>query len=217
MIPETSELGQSNIRSQIDCSQQEWESLLSTLQSAIESLEAKLKQWSDYEALKEQCQVWLRQTDSRFHAIDLQPTIEDKRQQLEDIKTMQSELRGKELEIDEVTEKSQQLYKCVQSRSAQTLELGPKYQQIMTRIKELSGKWQDYVNSHHEFHTRLEDCFNWLADVRSKLTYCSDLSASSQEDLDKKTATIQDLLMYKEEGFVKVITLILFFFKLIFI
>ena len=58
VIPETSELGQSNIRSQIDCSQQEWESLLSTLQSAIESLEGKLKQWSDYEALKEQCQLW---------------------------------------------------------------------------------------------------------------------------------------------------------------
>ena len=92
----------------------------------------------------------------------------------------------------------------VQSRSSQTLELGPKYQQIMSRIKELSVKWQEYVNSHQEFQTRLEDCFNWLADVRSKLTYCSDLSASSQEDLDKKTATIHDLLMYKEEGFIKV-------------
>lgn len=53
----------------------------------------------------------LRQTDSRFHAIDLKPTIEDKRQQLEEIKALQGELRGKELEIDEVTEKSQQLYK----------------------------------------------------------------------------------------------------------
>lgn len=53
----------------------------------------------------------LRQTDSRFHAIDLKPTIEDKRHQLEEIKALQSELRGKELEIDEVTEKSQQLYK----------------------------------------------------------------------------------------------------------
>ena len=95
-------------------------------------------------------------------------------------------------------------FRCVQSRSSQTLELGPKYQQIMSRIKELSVKWQEYVNSHQEFHTRLEDCFNWLADVRSKLTYCSDLSASSQEDLDKKTATIHDLLMYKEEGFIKV-------------
>ena len=61
--------------------------------------------------MKELERLRLRQTDSRFHAIDLKPTIEDKRQQLEEIKALQSELRGKELEIDEVTEKSQQLLK----------------------------------------------------------------------------------------------------------
>lgn len=204
VIPGTSEVGQSNIRSQIDCSQQEWESLHSTLQSAIDSLENKLKQWSDYEALKEQCHQWLRQTDSRFHAIDLKATLEEKLQQLEEIKDMQSDLRGKELEIDEVTEKAQQLHKNFQSRSSQTLELGPKYQQIMTRVKELSTKWTEYCNTHQDFHARLDDCFGWLANVKAKLAYCSDLSASSQQDLDMKMTTIQDLLMYKDEGFVKV-------------
>lgn len=204
VLPGTSEIGQSNIRSQIDCSQQEWESLLSTLQSAIESLESKLKQWSDYETLKEQCQQWLRQADDSFHAIDLKATLDEKETQLDQIKTMQGDLRGKELEIDQVTEKAQQLYKCLQSRSSQTLELGPKYQQIMSRIKELTTKWQEYVNTHREFHTRLEDSFGWLANVKAKLAYCSDLSASSQQDLDMKMATIQDLLMYKEEGFLKV-------------
>jgi len=204
VVPGTSELGQSNIRSQIDCSQQEWESLNSTLQSAIESLESKLKQWSDYETLKEQCQQWLRQIDGSFHAIDLKSTLEEKQNQLQEIKALQSELRGKELEIDEVTERAQQLYKNVQSRSSQTLELGPKYQQIVSRIKDLTTKWTEYCNTHQEFHTRLEDCFGWLANVKAKLAYCSDLSASSQEDLDMKMSTIQDLLMYKDEGFVKV-------------
>ena len=229
VIPGTSELGQSNIRSQIDCSQQEWESLNSTLQSAIDSLETKLKQWADYEALKERCQQWLRQTDGRFHAIDLKSDLESKRAQLEEIKALQSELRGKELEIDELTEKQQQLYNrygsgggssllspasaggsgsaspsSISRSNSQTLELAPKYQQIMSRIKELSTKWQDYVDAHQDFNGRLEDCFSWLTNVKDKLAYCSDLSASSQEDLDSKMTTIQDLLMYKEEGFVKV-------------
>lgn len=204
VIPGTSEVGMSNIRSQIDYSQQEWESLLATVQSAIETLESKLKQWNDYEALKEQCQTWLRQTDVCFHAIDLKATLEEKQQQLEDVKRLQSEIRAKELEIDAVTEKAQQLNKGLHSRSSQFLELSPKYQQIVSRIKELSTKWQQYVDTHQEFNTRLEDGFRWLADVKAKLTYCSDLSASSQEDLDNKTATIHDLLMYKEEGFTKV-------------
>ena len=228
VVPGTSEVGQNNIRSQIDYSQQEWESLNSTLQSAIDSIEAKLKQWADYEALKERCQQWLRQTDGRFHAIDLKPDLDSKRAQLEEIKSLQSELRGKELEIDELTEKAQQLYNrygntggsmlspasaggsgstspsLISRSNSQTLELGPKYQQIMTRIKELATKWHDYVDAHQDFNGRLDDCFSWLANVKDKLAYCSDLSASSQEDLDSKMATIQDLLMYKEEGFVKV-------------
>ena len=204
VIPGTSDLGKSNIRSQIDCSQQEWESLLATVQSTIEALENKLKQWNDYESLKDQCQTWLRQTDTRFHAIDLKATLEEKQKQLDSIKALQSELRGKELEIDAVTEKAQQLCKNTHSRSSQTLELGPKYQQIMMRIKELSNKWQQYVNTHREFNKKVEDCFRWLSDVKAKLAYCSDLSASSQADLEAKTATIQDLLMYKEQGFGKV-------------
>ena len=204
VVPGTSEVGKSNIRSQIDCSQQEWESLLTTVQSTIESLENKLKQWHDYEALKDKCLTWLRQTDTRFHALDLKATLEEKQEQLDSIKELQSELRGKELEIDDVTEKAQQLNKNTNNRASQTLELGPKYQQIMTRIKELSTKWQQYVNTHTEFDTKVEDCFRWLADVKAKLAYCSDLSASSQKDLDAKTATIQDLLMYKEQGFAKV-------------
>lgn len=54
--------------------------------STMEGLEAKLQQWSDYEALKDQCLAWLRDTDTRLHAIDLKATCSEKQQQLEELK-----------------------------------------------------------------------------------------------------------------------------------
>lgn len=74
--------------------------------------------------------------------------------------------------------------------------------------QDLTSRWHQYVTSHQDFESRIAECSQWLGDVRHKLGYCSDLSASSQKDLDSKMETIQALLLYKEEGFSKVQALV---------
>lgn len=74
--------------------------------------------------------------------------------------------------------------------------------------QDLTSRWLLLVASHQDFESRIAECSQWLGDVRNKLGYCSDLSASSQKDLDSKMETIQDLLLYKEEGFSKVQALV---------
>ncbi|PSN53210.1 hypothetical protein C0J52_04485 [Blattella germanica] len=69
---------------------------------------------------------------------------------------------------------------------------------------DLTSRWHQYVTSHLEFESHIAECMQWLEDIKNKLAYCSDLSASSQKDLEGKLETIQDLLLYKEEGFSKV-------------
>ena len=53
------------------------------------------------------------------------------------------------------------------------------------------GKWQQYVASHSDYSRQLEETSVWLRDVESKLAYCSDLSASSQKELEAKLATVK--------------------------
>lgn len=203
VIPGTLESGQVNIRSQMDTSQQEWEGLVSAIKTIIDALESKLQHWNEYEASRERCLSWIRDTDTKLHAVDLKATMGEKSAQLEKLRNLQGEIRAKELEIDAVTERAHQLHKHT-SRSSQVSELGVKYQQISTKVKELNNRWQQYVTSHQEFDNQLSECTRWLDDIRSKLAYCSDLSASSQKDLQKKMDTIQDLLLHKETGFAKV-------------
>lgn len=204
VIPGTLESGQVNIRSQIDSSQQEWEGLVSAVKSTIEALENKLQQWNEFEAMKEECLVWLRETDTKLHAVDLKSTVNEKKEQSEKLRALQGEVRAKELEIDAVTERAQQLHKNITSRTSQISELGIKYQQISSKVKDLNNRWQQYFTSHQEFDNHLSECMQWLEDIRNKLAYCSDLSASSQKDLENKMEIVQDLLLYKEDGFSKV-------------
>lgn len=208
VIPGTLESGQVNIKSQIDSSQQEWESLVSTVKTTIDSLRTKLQHWNEYETSKERCLAWIRDTDTKLHAVDLKSTLDEKKEQLEKLRNLQGEVRAKELEIDVVTERAHQLYK--QSlRGSQVSEIGVKYQQISCKVKDLNSRWQQYVTSHQEFDNQLNDCAQWLEEIRNKLAYCSNFSGSSQEDLETKMEIIQDLLLCKENGFAKVRTYVI--------
>lgn len=61
-----------------------------SFRSTIESLEMKLVQWNEYETLKDQCMSWIRQTDTKLHAVDLKPTLPGKVEQLEALKVRKS-------------------------------------------------------------------------------------------------------------------------------
>lgn len=209
VIPGTIESGQINIQSQIDSTQQEWESLLTSVKSTIEAIENRLQQWNEYEMLRDQCFAWIRDTDGKLHAIDLKSSLPEKKTQLETLKTLQGEVRVKELEIDTVSEKGQQLHKGPSSvRASQISELVSKYQQLAHRVKELNNRWQQYVQSHQEFEDGINDCKLWMDDISKKLDYCSDMSSSSQKDLESKLAMIQNVILLKDEGAVKIQSLV---------
>lgn len=207
VIPGTVESGQINIRSQIDATQQEWQGLLSAVSTAIESMESSLNQWIEFDILKEELQGWLREIDNQLHAVNLKETLTEKKETLETLKKLQGEVRAKELEMDQLTEKAQSLYHgahSVRGSESQVNELTTRYQQISGRARDMQARWHQYVSCHTDYDSKLAECHNWLLDIKKKLEYCSDLSAPSQDDLDKKMEVIQDLILYKEEGFTKV-------------
>ncbi|XP_066158002.1 muscle-specific protein 300 kDa isoform X10 [Euwallacea fornicatus] len=201
VIPNTIDHGQSNIRSQVDTTQQQWVALVSNIEKAIIQLEAKLQNWQEYEKLRDGCLAWMKETDSKLHSIDLKPTLPEKEKQLGVLKNLQGEIKAKELEIDQVTERIQQLNQGFSNRPSQISELGVKYQQICQKVKEQTSKWQQYVNTHHTFNNEVEQCEHWLEDLNSKLSYCAAVQTATQKELENKLETIQGLILNKEEGF----------------
>ena len=204
VIPGTLESGQINIRSQIDTTTQEWQALLSSVQVTIDSLEHKIKQWQEYENLKDSCLTWLRDTDTKLHAYDLNSNLAEKTLQLERLKTLQGEVKAKELEIDTVTERSQQLHKEHTMRTSHLTELSVKYQNIQVKVKDLFTKWQQYVGTHSEYEARLSECNAWVADINTRLARAQDMGMLTQTEIEAKIAALNDLILCKDEGFGKV-------------
>ena len=204
VIPGTHESGQVNIRSQIDNSTQEWQGLLSSVQTTIDSLEAKIKQWQEYETIKDNCLSWLRDTDTRLHGVDLNNTKSEKSNQFEELKALQGEIKAKELEIDSVTERSQQLYKEHTMRTSHLTEISVKYQNICLKVKELVSKWQQYVGTHSEYDAKLEECISWINDIDVQLYKAQNMSMLTQSEIEAKIKAINDLIQLKDEGFGRV-------------
>ena len=173
--------GQVNVRAQIDSSQQEWQGLASTIQLAIDSLEQKIQQWAEFETEREKCLSWLKNVDTQLHTFNLKSTLQEKTGQLEELKKMQGVIRAKELEIDSVTEKAQQLNKGLQPmRSSQITELTVKHQQVSVKVKDLIQRWQQYVSTHAEYNAVLKECGEWLSAKEQELAKVSGMGLGSQ-------------------------------------
>ena len=202
VIPNTIESGQINIQQQIDSSKQDWDHLNETITAIIDSINAKLDQWNDFESLRSSCMDWVKNIESTLHSIDLKPTLVEKKNQFDKLKDLQGEIRAKELEIDSVTEKSQILLRSLPNSNSKhsVNELVQKYQQLSHKIKDLTTKWQQYYMIHQEFDRQVSDYSAWLSDLKSKISYCSDLSGNSQKEMENKLTTIQELILLKEEG-----------------
>ncbi|CAG4999353.1 unnamed protein product, partial [Parnassius apollo] len=209
VLPGTVSSGQANIRNQVDASHQEWEGLVSFINKTIEGLENKIQQWNEYENMKDQCLAWIRNTDNQIHAVDLKATLSEKQEQYNKFQELQGEVRAKELEIDNITEKAQHLYTgMLGPRGSQISDLTVKYQTLSQKVKDLTNRWQHYVKTHQEFTTNVAECSQWIEELRDKLDFCADLSSCSQDDLETKLVLIQNLLLSKDEGFTKVQSLV---------
>ena len=208
VLPGTLETGQINVRTQLDATSQEWAGLVASVQMTIETIEAKIKQWQEYENMREKCLNWLRETDTRLHAFDLKASFKEKADQLEVLKALQGEVRAKELEIDAVTERAQALHKEHSMRNSQLTELSVKYQNVSTKIKDLAGRWQQYVTAHREYNEKLRETVDWIQDISAKLSTALDMSMLSQQDIETKIAVINDLILQKDDGYQNVQALV---------
>merc|ERR1712130_648740 len=70
--------------------------------------------------------------------------------------------------------------------------------------RDLVTKWQQHVESHKEYDSKLGDCIEWINDIENKLEKAQNLSMLTQAEIDEKINSIKELILKKEEGFEKV-------------
>ncbi|GAB6020485.1 hypothetical protein CHUAL_003173 [Chamberlinius hualienensis] len=202
---ESSDSGREEIRHYTEAIEKEFHQIQSSITSLISSRINQLNLWKDYEKDLETCMSWIKSIDSQIHSVDLKPTLNDKLEQLQNLKSLQAVVHSKQFEIDSVIDRGQQLHSGVSGhRSSIAADIGVRYQQISTKLKETVQKWMIIVNSHQDYDSRYLECRAWMADMDKQVAYCSDVTSFSLADEEAKLEAIQELLVKKENGYSKV-------------
>jgi len=202
VIPNTAPAGQENVKNQIESSAQDWNALAAALQSSINSLNDKINQWKDFEARKDGFVSWLKGLDAKLHSLDLRSTLDEKSAQHESLKDDHGQLKGRELELDDITEKLQQISQATRtSRGAQLNELTILYQQVNQKIKDEVQKWQDMVKEHTIYQSAMSNCQRWFGDKQTEMLKVRETKLDTPADIDNKIKAVSSLHVGKEEGF----------------
>ncbi|KAK9890575.1 hypothetical protein WA026_011945 [Henosepilachna vigintioctopunctata] len=208
VINQSKETARPHIQSIVERLQAELAKLVSFLDVSMDQLQTKINSWDEYDKFRDHCLEWLRKADAEVHAIDLKSNAAEKRNQLDKLKVLQGEIRAKELEIDQVTEKAQQLTKGANKRNSQISEIEAKYQQVSQRVKDTTAKWQQFVADHEDLDEQIVVLDEWLQDLKTKLSDCENIKNSTRREIERKIGIVQEISLKKDDGFKKIQALV---------
>ncbi|GFY40264.1 nesprin-1 [Trichonephila inaurata madagascariensis] len=198
VLSSTHEDGKDNLLEELKSLQDLFNSTESSAKSTADLLEDLMNQWSDYEERVSEVQTWMKEIENSLQSICLKESLSEKRLQLEKLKNIQGEVREKELEIDALTDKMQQLQRGPSKRRISKLsELGISYQILVSKARDTFTKWNQYVIDHQEFLSMVAEFQKHLTDVKQKLEQCQ-TPEGTLEDIQEKLTIVQDIACEKE-------------------
>ncbi|XP_049267233.1 muscle-specific protein 300 kDa, partial [Rhipicephalus sanguineus] len=165
---------------------------------ARESLEQLLSRWEEHHVQVEKLQQWMSEKDAELQGLLLCDTLEAKRSRLEKLQETLRELRAKELEVDSLTERAQQLHGGHSTRrSSRLADLALRYQQLLVALTEAVTKWTQYVSNHQTLDKQVADAQQQIKQANEKLDQC-ELADGSLSQLESKLAIIQEVSHNKD-------------------
>ncbi|KAH9375401.1 hypothetical protein HPB48_010747 [Haemaphysalis longicornis] len=198
VLQSTLPAGHSVVTGELDALKQQWQVVRDMVTRARESLEQLLSRWEEHQEQVERLQQWMSERDAELQGLLLCDTLDAKRARLEKLQETLGELRAKELEVDSLTEKAQQLHGGHSARrSSRLADLALRYQQLLVGLTEAVTKWTQYVNNHQSLDKQMADAQQHIKQANEKLDQC-ELTDGSLGQLESKLAIIQEVSQGKE-------------------
>ncbi|KAL1429843.1 hypothetical protein MTO96_015704 [Rhipicephalus appendiculatus] len=198
VLQSTLPAGHNVVVGELDALKQQWQVVSDMVTRARESLEQLLSRWEDHHVQVEKLQQWMSEKDAELQGLLLCDTLEAKRSRLEKLQETLRELRSKELEVDSLTERAQQLHGGHSTRrSSRLADLALRYQQLLVALTEAVTKWTQYVNNHQTLDKQVADAQQQIKQANEKLDQC-ELADGSLSQLESKLAIIQEVSHNKD-------------------
>ncbi|XP_025103982.1 nesprin-1-like isoform X4 [Pomacea canaliculata] len=206
LYPDTASAGREKVRQDLRRAKEDWENLFSGLNEAQRRVDAFLMQWTSYVDGQDSLTRWMSETEAALRAdTDLRNTLQEKRQQLQNYRTVLQDILSHQRLVDSVVEKAQGvLHSTSNSDVASFITVtSSRYEKLASDAKGLIARSEQHVAIHQQYQESLQAAVDWLSQMKDKLSICTDTSGD-RATLQNKLDRLHELAAVLPEGQAKV-------------
>ncbi|CAH1803094.1 unnamed protein product, partial [Owenia fusiformis] len=191
--------GQQTINKARDTLKQNLANMHGQIRESQESLNVKVSEWKEYEALFEELSKWLKVMEGQVKGQEFKATVDEKKSQVETFKNLLNTVSSRQEDFDQLSTQGQKLDRGEARQTTLTNQLNARYHTLKSNIKDAISTWEAYVESHTEYNSNYERCTHWLSDMEARIRDANSTSGD-QSELVARLGHLDDVLLEKDEG-----------------
>ncbi|RXM34120.1 Nesprin-1 [Acipenser ruthenus] len=197
-----------HIQQQLSASQQEWDSFMEQCRQNQQAQEESVAELTGFDSQLKRLSSWVQQMEERLNTELLGETkqhIPEKKAAVERVEEFHEELLRERDSFEQLCQKSQGLSEsgCGDGREVRTTsQLQSSYQNLVKAVKERLRVCQVALQEHLAFEETQQSTWAWLKEVQDRLAVIDSITGS-KESLEKRLVHVQEILLMKGEGEVK--------------
>ncbi|KAK3090120.1 hypothetical protein FSP39_009339 [Pinctada imbricata] len=202
LYPDTAATGREKVRQELRRAKEDWDRLCSSLNDAQRRVDSFLMQWSSYSDGQDQLLKWMADMENALKSdVDLKNTLQEKRMQLQNFRSMQQDISSHQRLVDSVVEKAQGVLQSTNNPEVAGFikDVSSRYEQIGQAVKTQIRQCDQNVNDHQQYHDASQAAIDWLTLMKDRVSMCADTSGD-RHTLQNKLDRVQELLALLPDG-----------------
>uniref|UniRef100_A0A8C5RH19 Spectrin repeat containing nuclear envelope protein 1 n=1 Tax=Laticauda laticaudata TaxID=8630 RepID=A0A8C5RH19_LATLA len=197
-----------SIQEQISKAHQDFEAFLKQCLKDKQALEECIAELESFENQCKSWSLWLHEKEERINTEALgerKQHIPEKKDEVQKVEAFLEELLLARESFDKLSQKAQFLSEKDYSTGMEVRLASQQFSAYQNLIKEVKGKLrlsQIALQDHQTLEEALQDVWTWVKDVQGKLS-CAEGTLGDKVTLEKRHFQIQEILLMKGEGEVK--------------
>ncbi|KAJ8309205.1 hypothetical protein KUTeg_014079 [Tegillarca granosa] len=206
LYPDTAANGREKVRQDLRAAKDDWDRLFSSLNDAQRRVDSFLMQWTSYADGQDQLMRWLSDTEATLRSdVDLKNTLQEKRLQLQNFRSLLQDILSHQRLVDSVVEKAQGVLQSTSNPEVASFikDINSRYENLAQFAKSQIQQCEQNVHDHHQYQEASQAAIDWLTLMKDRLTMCADTSGD-RHTLQNKLERVQELVVALPDGETKV-------------
>ena len=205
IIPVAAESEQDVMTADLSSTEERIITLHSTFDNQQGEIADKMEKLNLYETKIDVFMKWMDEVNEQLDKYKLRCNIQKKLEHVKNLKSLQSEVAMKELELSDIEHAREELENEADDKLSKVVDI---YHESQQNIGVLISKLQNELDSNDVIITKIKDMQSFITEQKEQLESTLQTSASNHSEMTTKREAIDTLIKSKEQGNAMVIEIV---------